>query len=190
MMLKRATAATTGPLVLAILAAAISAPAAGAEYCVSCSGPDATYRCAVEGSLAGAAADSREQLACVKELAQSLGHESCSVSRRTPDLCPGELKVVAAPLRETPLPIGEPAPEANLPPTPAADESSEPKTPKTVEELAKQTVQSSKEGLQKAGQAVSGTAKTAGEQIGKASSAVGNAAKKTWNCLISLFSDC
>jgi hypothetical protein len=59
-----------------------------------------------------------------------------------------------------------------------------------MEELAGKTVQSSKEGIKKAGESISGSAQKAGEQIGSAGSAVGNAAKKTWNCLTSLFSDC
>jgi hypothetical protein len=75
------------------------------------------------------------------------------------------------------------------------------KGPRTVEELASETYEASKEGLkkagesvsgaaQKAGEAVTGTAKSAGEKIGEAGSAVGGAAKKTWNCLTSLFQDC
>jgi hypothetical protein len=73
--------------------------------------------------------------------------------------------------------------------------------PKTVEELAKQSLKSSKENLDAAGSAVGNTAKSAGqtvsnaakktgEQIGKVGSAVGSAAKTTWKCLSSLFSDC
>ena len=56
--------------------------------------------------------------------------------------------------------------------------------------MAKSTVKSSKEGLEKAGETVVGGAKTAGEKIGNAGSAVGSAAKRTWDCLVSLFKDC
>jgi hypothetical protein len=79
----------------------------------------------------------------------------------------------------------------------STDEAHTEKVPQTMEELAGQTVKNSKENLQKAGDAIGGTgnaiaggAKQAGEKIGDAGGAVGNAAKKTWNCLTSLFSDC
>lgn len=51
--------------------------------------------------------------------------------------------------------------------------------PKTVEELAKLTAEQSGKGLQ-----------TAGKQIKEAGDAVSNIAKKTWNCVASLFFDC
>lgn len=90
-------------------------------------------------------------------------------------------------------PTGEPAVEPG--PEQQPDPSAEPavkksKEPRTVEELANQTVEASKKGLKKAGDAVTGTAEKAGEQVGNAGSAVGTAAKKTWNCLKSFFSDC
>ena len=80
-------------------------------------------------------------------------------------------------------------------------EEAEQGSPKTVEEMASRSYKASKKGLSNAGKsiskgakvtgkAVSNTAKKAGTQIGKAGKAVGSAAKKTWNCLTSLFSDC
>ena len=179
-------------------------PGTAAEYCVSCSGPDATYRCAVEGAPAEGGIDPRAQLACITELARSGGHDSCAVSRATAEHCPGALRIVAAPSSpsiapsETPA-EGEPVPvEPALPAEavevpaqgPVEDGEQQGKTPETIEELAGATVKSSQEGLKKAGDAVAGTAKSTGEQIGKAGSAVGTAAKKTWNCLTSLFKDC
>jgi len=177
--------------------AGLNRPAAAAEYCVVCAGPDATYRCVFEGSPEGAGTDPRAQLLCIKQLAEAGGHESCSVTRTAASPCSGELRVVAAPLGEPPLGEppeprpSEPAADAGVPPeAPAEGPPPESKPPRTVEELAGQTVESSKEGLKKAGETITGTAKKAGEQIGSAGSAVGNAAKKTWNCLTSLFSDC
>ncbi|MEO1207356.1 MAG: hypothetical protein AAFV45_13610 [Pseudomonadota bacterium] len=61
------------------------------------------------------------------------------------------------------------------------DDSDQP--PKTVEELAKRATESSKESLEKAGKAVGNVAKGAGD-------AVTGAAKKTWECLTSLLTDC
>ena len=166
------------------------------EYCVSCSGPDAVYRCKIEGTPDGPGQDPRAQLLCIRQLAESGAHESCSVARNASYPCPGDLKVIAGPVGEIvppPAPI-EPLAEPAVPVSPPAGASEAPPAPqvppKTVEELAGQTAKSSKEGLKKAGETISGTAEKAGEQIGNAGSAVGNAAKKTWNCLTSLFSDC
>lgn len=84
--------------------------------------------------------------------------------------------------------------------------------PKTVEELVKKSSLPPPTGLQEAGktiaktadsagaavtdtakaagEAVTGTAKTAGDAVGKAGSAVGGVAKKSWDCVTSLFSKC
>jgi hypothetical protein len=171
-------------------------PTHAAEYCVSCSGPDAVYRCKIEGTPDGPGDDPRAQLLCIRQLAESGAHESCSVARTASYPCPGDLKVIAGPVGEIVPPAQpvEPAAESGTPAAPADGnvevQPAPGAPPKTVEELAGQTVKSSKEGLKKAGETISGTAEKAGEQIGNAGSAVGNAAKKTWNCLTSFFSDC
>lgn len=193
--------------------AAVADRAAAAEYCVTCTGPEAAYRCEVEGTPPGAGTDARAQLICISEMAAQGGHEACSVSRKTEIPCLGETRMVRAPdqriIVKPPVEAApavapqdaEPRPEdtgqAGTEPSAAAEAQPAPeqpqpakKPPRTVEELAKRTVQSSKEGIEKAGDAVSGAGQTATEGIGKAGSAVGNAAKKTWNCLTSLFSDC
>jgi hypothetical protein len=155
----------------------------------------------IEGTSEKLGTDPREQLTCIKQLAEAGGHESCSVARSAPYPCPGLVRLVAKPQGEL-APPAEAVAEPNQPP-PEAGETVEPKhaPPRTVEELAKDTVKSSQQGLQKAGEAVTGSAKSAGEQIGKAGSAVGegigkagssvgSAAKKTWDCLVSLFKNC
>ncbi len=43
---------------------------------------------------------------------------------------------------------------------------------------------------QQAGGAVADTARSAGQMVGEAGSAAGKAAKKSWKCVLSLFSDC
>jgi hypothetical protein len=152
------------------------------------------YACAVAGDAADSPPNARNRLVCIKELAKAGGHSSCSVPSSAPNPCPGVWKVVAAPADEPqamPEPAG-PAPDGTepLPEDTKAAPAQKPKVPSTVEELAKQTVQSSKEGLQQAGEAVSDTAEKAGDQVGKAGSAVSNAARKTWDCVKSFFSDC
>jgi type IV secretory pathway VirB10-like protein len=206
----------TTTLAIALLTQA----AAATEYCVRCSGPDATYRCEVSGIAGGNNSDPRLQLLCISELAKTGSHDTCSVDRKATDpnaglTCEGELRVIAAP--SSPPPGAPPAATATdapaMPahPIPAAEapqpldpaqaetpaEPSPDKVPQTMEELAGQTMKNSKENLKKAGDAIGGTgeaiaggAKKAGETIGEAGSSVGTAAKKTWTCLTSLFNDC
>lgn len=175
------------------------------EYCVTCEGPPAMYRCVVDGTADGPGKDPSASLHCISEMAKHGNHKTCAVSRGAPFPCPGLTTVVQQPknvpsMGAAPQPV-EPAPhaatshEAAVPEATGAEatppEAQPPaKVPRTVEELAGQTVKSSKEGLQKAGEAIGGTAKKAGEQIGNAGSAIGNAATKTWTCITSLFSSC
>lgn len=192
--------------VIGLFALGAASMAYGAEYCVKCVAPDVTYACEV--GAPGSKSDPRAWLLCITELARTGGHESCSVERNAPVPCPGVRKALAGP--EGP-PVGEPPVEAAAPPpAPVTPEPVEPTTdkpdapkkpPRTVEELASETYDASKEGIKKAGEsvsetakkageAVSGTAKSAGDTIGEAGSAVSGAAKKSWNCLTSLFKDC
>jgi hypothetical protein len=194
-----------GRIAVTLLALAWAEEAAALEYCVSCEGPAAMYRCVVEGTPDGPGQDPGTSLYCISELAAKGRHESCSVARGAPFPCPGFTTVVAAPSTPTMAP---PPPAAgasgDVPPVASPAEPAAPgelatppetaeqpaKVPRTVEELAGQTMKSSKEGLEKAGEAIGGTAKKAGEQIGNAGSAIGNAASKTWSCITSLFSSC
>lgn len=188
------------------LAFALADSAAGLEYCVTCEGPPAMYRCVVDDTADGPGKDPTASLHCITEMARHGKHATCAVSRGAPFPCPGLTTVVQQPKNSPPLgavthpaesqtidsqtPGETPAPDAiaDTEPPPHAKEPA--KVPRTVEELAGQTVKSSKEGLQKAGEAIGGTAKKAGEQIGNAGSAIGNAASKTWSCITSLFSSC
>jgi hypothetical protein len=189
---------------LAAAFCAVAAQTHAQEFCVTCSAPDATYRCVVSGD-SSAARSSRGQLLCITELAQSGHHASCSAGRNPSTGCPGELRTVAFPpgtdLSAPPLagtpPAGPPpgmgayapppvpaVPGAAPQPAPAAPpgvtEAPPPEAePKTVEELAKKTVESTGQGLKKAGDVVTDTG-----------NAIGNAAKKTWKCVTSLFGDC
>lgn len=167
--------------------AALAHSAAATEYCVVCAGPEATYRCQVDGAPAsGSETDPRMQLLCISQLAKAGQHDNCSINRKTTDpnageTCAGELRIIAAP--SSPLPGAAPAATAvetpgtpqphpplgaeavHLPDTTHADpahgaspdEGHPEKVPQTVEELAGQTVKSSKENLQKAGDAIGGT---------------------------------
>lgn len=213
--LTRLTAARAVAPALALCCGVVHAAgqsAAATDVCVVCSEPEATYVCRTEIGTSKLAATGAKVL-CMSQLANRFGHARCKVVGSKADGCLGEVVVVDPDhLLEGPevVPIGPkdaeaiqgkpasgPAVGAMPPPTaPAAAESagpfgaldgkplhSGPKTaapaqndpdapPRTVEELAKKAAESSKEGLEKAG------------------TAVGDAAKKTWNCLTSLLSNC
>jgi hypothetical protein len=183
--------------IAAILLCALTIRAAAQEFCVTCTAPDATYRCVIGGDATAAARSSRGQLLCITELAQSGHHASCSAARGQATPCPGETRTVMFPagddLGSPPLveaPAAPTAPSVGIAPPPAAagpgQQQAQPPSPhepqaiqapteaqpKTVEELAKKT-----------GEAVTDTAQSAGN-------AVGNAMKKTWTCITSLFGNC
>ncbi|HRO48637.1 MAG TPA: hypothetical protein PLW75_00705 [Hyphomicrobium sp.] len=180
----------------------LSAAAYGAEYCVTCEGPPALYRCVIDGQAEGPGKDPRASIYCISEMAKQGKHERCAVSRGAPFPCPGLTALIqpqrqgpAHPEHAAPYPDPHSPPDALAEPEPEAEPAKtapEPasKVPRTVEELAGQTVRSSKEGLEKAGQAIGGSAKKAGEGIGKAGNAIGQAASNTWTCITSLFSSC
>ena len=156
-------------LVIAGLLAAGRAWAAG-EVCVTCKGPDASYRCKLEGSGAldpSRVGDRVAQFICVSELARRGGHESCSVRNDGFPTCVGELRAVGltGPLPDAPPPAQPPAGAA-------AAETAKSEPPKTMVDLAKRTGEASKAELQKTGKAVEG------------------AVKKTWDCLATLFTQC
>lgn len=197
----------------------VSGPATATEYCVGCIGPDATYRCQIEGASASGPADPVSQILCIKKIATEGGHERCSIERFSKEGCDGPIKVIAgnsgvdavstgtnsgdtpstapgtAPTNDTPANAEVATPAADGSAKPAAEAASEPKAtddkpPQTVEALAKQSMTSTKENLDKAGSAVSDGAKKAGDQIEGAGSAITAAAKKSWTCVTSLFNDC
>lgn len=200
-----------GPILAALgLIAWLAAPAGAAEYCVTCEGPPALYRCVIDGRPEGPGKDPRASLYCISEMARQGKHERCAVSRGAPFPCPGLTALVtpepnnaATPEAAASADDTTPYPDPQSPPDTlsdleletemeAAETHREPasRVPRTVEELAGQTARSSQEGLAKAGRAIGGTAKKAGEGIGKAGSAIGQAASNTWTCITSLFSSC
>jgi len=200
--LRRIVLAAASTLSLATL----PGTARATEYCVTCEGPNAIYRCVVEGTPDGPGTNPSASLLCISEMAARGHHERCAVSRGAPFPCPGLTATIAAqpdlpanPQSSADAPAGPPVTEghpseavgqeeenaAGVPPASAPS-----KVPQTMEELAGQTMRSSKEGLAKAGEAIGGTAKKAGEHIGNAGSAIGNAASKTWGCVTSFFQHC
>jgi len=170
-----------------LLICALAPNASAQEYCVACTGPDALYRCIIGGDVTPAARSARGQFLCIKELAKSGPHASCRVDRSSTGPCAGVPRTVMFPddpdipdeafvpppeTTETPFGAEAEAPSPGEEPPPGNGiENAEPAPegpPKTVVDMAKGT----------------------GKNLKKAGDAVGNAAKKTWTCLSSFFSDC
>jgi len=176
--------------VLAVLTCLKVGPAEAQEYCVSCSEPNALYRCVIEG--AQPRGGQSLQMLCVTAMAKDGGHATCSVKRGTVFECDGAVKrvpwaalnvpaqteaaapqpwaVEAAPPK--PAPAAGPVPSAAAPaPAPATTPGPE-APPQTVLELAKRTNEKTTEQMKKAGDTVK------------------EATKKTWDCMLSLFTRC
>jgi hypothetical protein len=185
-------------LLIAPLGSVAALPVVAESYCVACYSPDAVYRCVVADAPANAAPDPRNQVQCIKQLAKSGGHARCSVERFTAVGCSGPERIISP--STSALPVAPPpkaaAPLQETTPSDAGSENAAPEgtavaqPPKTVEELAKSTVETTKKGLDDVTGTVKSTTEKAGEQIGGVGGSIGNAAKKSWNCLSSFFSDC
>lgn len=201
-------------LTAAVLIALSALPATAREACVRCDGPFAVYRCVIDDAMVPP--DASIHLVCITQLAKQNGHRTCGVdSAAAQTACSGEVVAVAPPpdfiWPPSPPPSfaaspDEPANTADEPADSTANaqdlDNTQPSgPPKTVEELAKQTAVASKKGLETAGEAVGnageavvGAAETAAKKTGqtleKTGNAIGNAAKKTWRCLSSLFGNC
>jgi hypothetical protein len=184
-------------------------PVAAESYCVACYGPDAVYRCVVADAPATAAPDPRNQVQCIKQLAKTGGHSRCSVERFSAAGCNGPERIISPSASALPV-----APTHAASPDPALQSSAggaatknrkssdgseqldtgpagtDVAPPQTVEELAKSTVATTKKSIDSVTGSVKSSTEQAGEKIGDVGSTIGHAAKKSWNCLTSLFNDC
>ena len=183
------------------LGASLGSNALGQEYCVSCTGPDAVYRCVIE--KAAPTGVTLKQL-CVGTLARQGRHANCAVRGGTVFDCDAPIrridarsaasvlsKPATAPLATTgtPPPSAPPLPPAAAQPPPLKSsntsappprqESQQPQAkpepgsaPRTVEEMAKDLSRSS------------------GQALGKAGDAIGGTTRKAWDCVKSFFKSC
>jgi len=162
-------------LALLLFAALLTREAAAQEYCVACSGPNAVYRCVIEG--AQPQGGQPLQMLCATAMAKAGNHAACSVTRGTVFDCDGPVRRVPWSAANAPLPAAPQQPAATQAP-PAAEGP-----PETVVEMAQRANQQTSEQMKKAGENISQGAKSMGD-------AVGNATKKTWDCMTSLFTRC
>lgn len=166
---------TLWPGILGLAGLLFAPPARAQEYCVACTEPNAVYRCVLEGARPGGGQPL--QMLCITAIAKAGGHATCGVKRGTVFDCDGPVRRVpwTAAGEETPAPLAEPKPEEK-PSDPSAP-------PKTVIELTDRATKKAASDVKKAGESVKEGAKTFGEDIS-------TGAKKTWECLSSLFFKC
>jgi hypothetical protein len=150
----------------------LTVPAAGQEYCVACTQPPAVYRCVIDGAKPGGRHPL--QTLCVIAMTKEGGHAACSVKGGTVFDCNGPIKRVLWAAHNA----GTAEPAA---PAPAAKTADEP--PRTVEEAVKRANAKTAEQLKHANEKITGQAESVGQGFGEAS-------RKTWTCISSLFTRC
>ena len=182
--------ASLGSTTVAVAATALASAALAGEVCVTCAEPAATYRCALEGHNPSSPAAAGVQLLCIKEMAGRAGHNSCTIDRGRTLPCEGEVVLITPPTGGVVPAVGPPGPavpENDAIPAPVPGPA---KPPETVEALAKQTAAQSKKDWDETTQKLKDGTKAAGEDIKNAGTNVGVVAKKSWDCVTSLFSKC
>ena len=169
---------------------------------MSCDGPVAHYSCAIEG-VGAVSEDARLKFYCMTELAKAGAHASCSIDRAQQKPCSGAAKTLAAPAgyqiapphaadgsaatdAAPPKPVSKAAAETTIPKSPPA----EPAPPRTVKEMVDQSAAAAGQGSEQVKDTAKEAATQAGSAVEKAGNAVGAAAKKSWKCLTSFFSEC
>ncbi|MFM7084571.1 MAG: hypothetical protein ACKOW3_06165 [Hyphomicrobium sp.] len=181
-------------------------------YCVACYSPDVVYQCVIEGKKNTSSVDPRHQILCIKLIAQDGGHERCSVERFTNEGCKGTVKIVDADTSTLKLETGAKTASSSNNTLPksaplgtdaeiegnATDESKEMSSPASsstgstgpVENLTKSALQTTKNGFSAVTDAIKNTTVKTGDKIKSFAGTLGNATKKTWHCVTSLFTNC
>ena len=186
------------------------------SFCVICEGPAKTYLCQLD-QKGGTATTAAMKLHCIVNIAKDHKHSSCAARKNAAQTCQGEIvsySYVGGTTRtdETDhassngndriLPSGKPEPKNQAVYDKTAPNGQEPleqkppgnDEPKTLVELTDKAVKNSGKQLKKAGDAigktVSDTGKAVADTTKKVGKQIGNAAKSTFDCVISLFSKC
>jgi hypothetical protein len=193
------------PALWAVAAVVFSANAVAQEYCVTCSGPEASYRCVIGGEVPPAVRASSGQFLCITELAKAGGHLSCSAARGQATPCAGETRTVMYSLADpagalapgAPPPaapatgLSAPPPAAGLPPIPERELAPVPLPP--VDQTQAPSAPPAETGTAPSPpkpSVVEDLANKTGKAVSDTGKAVGDAAKKSWDCVASLFGNC
>lgn len=190
------------PALWAVAAVVLSASAVAQEYCVTCTGPEASYRCLIGGEVPPAVRSSSGQFLCITELAKAGGHASCSAARGQASPCAGETRTVMYSLADPagPLAPGTAPPAAGLSPPPAAGlppiserELAPVPLPPVDQQTQAPSVAPAETGTAPAApkpNMVEDLANKTGKAVSDTGKAVGGAVKKSWDCVASLFGNC
>ena len=199
-----------------LICLAASARAGEASYCVTCTGPDQTYRCRVTGE--GSKPSDALKLYCVIRTAKEGHHASCSAENATP-ACAGVEKVYSYDGPAIPDDLAQDPRVKSLMNRINHDNEAfdKPKGqgPQTMVELTGRALSASRQGLRNARSAFGGSTEQteplpatspAGGDVGaaaasathtpstsrfqRASAAMASAARKSYRCLRSLFRNC
>jgi len=194
-----------------LICLAASARAGEASYCVTCTGPDQTYRCRVTGE--GSKPSDALKLYCVIRTAKEGHHASCSAENATP-ACAGVEKVYSYDGPAIPDDLAQDPRVKNLMSRinheNAAFDKPKGQGPQTMVELTGRALSASRQGLRNARSAFGGSTEQtqplpatspAGSDAGaaaapsksrfqRASAAMASAARKSYRCLRSLFRNC
>ena len=157
----------TGLVALGSVLCALVGQAAAQEYCVACTEPSAMYRCVIDGARPGGSQPL--QMLCITAMAKQGGHGTCGVKGGTVFDCNGPVKRIPWAAQGDP---GQPAQDTAKPAAAQPPPKDPTQPPQTVEEMAKRANQ-----------------KTA-EDAKAFNQSVGDATKKTWRCISSLFTRC
>jgi hypothetical protein len=166
----RALAAGCGVLVSGAMS-----PVQAQEYCVACTEPAGVYRCVIDG--AQPRGTQSLPMLCVTAMAREGRHGTCTIKRGTVFDCDGPVKRIpwtadAGPQQDMPQPLSAQTPAPPAMPPPAAGQTGPKAPPQTMVDLAKEAN------------------KNTADQVKKAGDTVKDATKKTWDCVLSLFSKC
>jgi hypothetical protein len=158
----------------------VAGQAEAQEYCVSCTGPNAVYRCVIEGAQPGGSQPL--QVLCITTMAKQGGHATCGIKRGTVFDCDGPVKRIPwATLNAPPQPAAPGQQSAAPPAAEPKPDSEEP--PQTLLEMAKRANEKTAAQMKQVNENMKEQAKATNEAFAKAT-------KKTWDCLSSLFTRC
>lgn len=164
-------------IIMPVLSVAGHAEEAG--ICVHCTEPEASYLCQIAGpSNQNQVYDARLQLLCIKTLAKQNQHGQCSVERTSSGPCTGETVSIEVPGNQPDGPLQDIA-EPEQPAIDTFADSEQGTGTETEPPPADNTSQQSDNIIKSAGKAMSKAGKT-----------IGDTAKKSWDCVTSLFNDC
>lgn len=205
----RGRAIITAALLSGIALVASNGEATAQEYCIACTGPNATYRCVIEGGTPQAMP---LKLLCISRMAKEGGHATCAAKNGTVFDCVGPIRRIDTSAGSDGLsPAPRPAPtEAANPQGAPIDGFSSPGTtplpPATLPSKSGQgpdtadkprddrSVPDPAAPQKKPPQTVERLAKDVGQKsadnLKKAGKAIADTTTKAWRCVTTLFQGC